>query len=825
MHIKEEQGNTASDNFLLGGSEMSQAISKYDWSATALGPIASWPQSLKTTLGIILNSPFPMFLYWGPDLMCFYNDKSHQLFNSASGDSVTTTLGKPASTTFPQIWSATEPLIHHIMAGNNASRTVNAVIPMQQNTGVKEVEWTFGCNPVYDELGKIEGIFMSCHENISIKTNTSEISPREKYFQDLIGDASFGSVIVVGDEMRISLINKTFARLLGHTPDTLIGKPLFAVVPELEATYRPIIDETLLTGKPIHLFDLPYSFLANGIKKEGYLNIIFQPYKENDNNIGAMISCNDATAQKKMRQESEENAKRFRALIENAPVATCLFTGKDMVIEVVNEMMLKYWGKDESVIGKPILEALPELEGQIFIPILNGIYTTGETFASKDAETKLMIDGELKTFYFDFTFKPLYDAEGNFYGILDMAIDVTEEILAKKSLQQSESKFRSLVLKAPVGICIVKGDPVKVEVVNDKFLELVGRTRKQFNENNYWEVLKELEHIYAPILNNVMQTGQSYTGKEHEINLIRNDREETIFVDFVYEAVKNKDGSLASVMILAIEITDQVLARKKSEEAEILIRNRAEDLTKQVQQRTLELQRSNDDLLKFAHVASHDLKEPVRKIRIFSSRLEQEFGALLPPPAITYVNKIQNAADRMKIMIDGVLTYSTLNGSEKEIETIDLNDTIGGIEADLEVVIAQKAAVIQKENLPVIEGASVLIYQLFYNLVNNALKFSQENRPPVITISAAIEHKNDNDYAVIQVEDNGIGFDNEYIDTIFDAFTRLNSKDKYEGTGLGLALCKKIVERHHGDIAASGILNKGAVFTIHLPIKQLKKHI
>jgi len=257
-----------------------------------------------------------------------------------------------------------------------------------------------------------------------------------------------------------------------------------------------------------------------------------------------------------------------------------------------------------------------------------------------------------------------------------------------------------------------------------------------------------------------------------------------------------------------------------------------EMLELEVKNRTLELsllnislQRSNEDLQQFAHVASHDLKEPVRKIRTFGSRLQDEYGELLPDRARLFLDKIHNATERMFSMIDGVLAYSMLNASGQPIEKIDLNETLKNIEFDLEIFIQQKKAIIKKGHLPTIEGAPVLIHQLFYNLLNNSLKFSQAGTPPIIYISGEITGTTDEPVAEIGFADNGIGFDQQHAMTIFDTFARLNSKDKYEGTGLGLSLCKKIVERHHGTITAMGTKNRGAVFTIKLPLIQNEKSI
>jgi len=233
------------------------------------------------------------------------------------------------------------------------------------------------------------------------------------------------------------------------------------------------------------------------------------------------------------------------------------------------------------------------------------------------------------------------------------------------------------------------------------------------------------------------------------------------------------------------------------------------------------LKSTNDTLEQFAHVASHDLKEPVRKIKIFTSRLQDEAGEVLSEKSKVYLDKILSSADRMSTMIEGVLNYSVQNGSEQINEAIDLNVIFDEITNDLELLIQQKNAIIQCEQLPVIEGDHVLIHQLFYNLINNSLKFTDTAKHPVININNEAITVGNKPFSRITISDNGIGFDQQQSERIFDTFTRLNSKDKYDGTGLGLALCKKIVQRHHGSITAEGESGKGASFTICLPLKQL----
>ena len=225
-----------------------------------------------------------------------------------------------------------------------------------------------------------------------------------------------------------------------------------------------------------------------------------------------------------------------------------------------------------------------------------------------------------------------------------------------------------------------------------------------------------------------------------------------------------------------------------------------EEMEQLVRQRTEELNRSNEDLQQFAHVASHDLREPLRKITTFSSRLIDEHQDMLNERGRQYLDKIQHTSARMSRMVEDVLNYSIANTYDQVFETVDLNELIDGIEDDLEITILKKKATIKYGALPKIQGIPILIYQLFYNLITNALKFSKSDTPPKIIIRQVqpsaeelkqVNKANAASFVKIEVEDNGIGFDQEYANRMFAAFTRLNSKEQYEGTGLGLALCKK----------------------------------
>jgi light-regulated signal transduction histidine kinase (bacteriophytochrome) len=244
-----------------------------------------------------------------------------------------------------------------------------------------------------------------------------------------------------------------------------------------------------------------------------------------------------------------------------------------------------------------------------------------------------------------------------------------------------------------------------------------------------------------------------------------------------------------------------------------------------LEQQNIELEASNKELLAFNYVASHDLQEPLRKIQTFVSRLSDKEYVNLSDSGKEFIDRINASVNRMRILIDDLLQYSRANKTEKVFENVNLNDLLENAKFDLAQSIEEKNAEIQSEELPTMTVIPFQIQQLFINIIGNSLKYSKQNVVPKIKISSkkvvAFEEeqipKNTKDkfYKII-FKDNGIGFDKEYAEKIFVLFNRLHNKNEYAGTGIGLAICKKIVENHKGFIFAEGKPNKGSIFTIYL---------
>ena len=261
--------------------------------------------------------------------------------------------------------------------------------------------------------------------------------------------------------------------------------------------------------------------------------------------------------------------------------------------------------------------------------------------------------------------------------------------------------------------------------------------------------------------------------------------------------------------------------------------SRMKEAEAELQRQAVELKRSNRDLEQFAFVASHDLQEPLRKIRMFSGRL-RETSDQFPDGTSQFLEKILSSSERMSDLINDLLAYSRLSHPEDNFVKTNLHEIAKKVIADFDIVIHEKNATITLEKLPTVDAIPLQMNQLFHNLISNSLKFTRDNVVPEVRIRSRLLTPDElkaqrlhpkQRYCQIDIEDNGIGFEQEYAEKIFVIFQRLNGKQEYKGTGIGLAICKKIIDTHRGRIFAEGKEGNGAAFHIILPVAQLNREV
>ena len=323
--------------------------------------------------------------------------------------------------------------------------------------------------------------------------------------------------------------------------------------------------------------------------------------------------------------------------------------------------------------------------------------------------------------------------------------------------------------------------------------------------------------ISDPILHLTETANQVALGKNYSMRVSKHNVENNelgVLVERFNEMLGHIQERDTALHKINEELDDRVKERTKELQHEIDERKKIEE---KLHHFTIELKRSNQDLNDFASIASHDLKEPLRKVITFGDRLKDHCEAFFDDRARDYMSRMQNALGRMQGLIDSLLQLSRIATKAQPFTTVDLNQVAKEVLEDLEILLKNSEGEVKLGELPTVDADELQMRQLLQNLIANALKFKKETVPPVVALTA----KNLNGRMwEIRVEDNGIGFEQQYAERIFKPFERLHGRTKFEGSGVGLAICQKIVLRHNGTIRAESELDKGTTFIITLPEKK-----
>ena len=797
---------------------MGELIRRYDWARSPLLAAEHWPLSLRTLVQMMLNSRFPMLIFWGAELITFYNDAFRpSLGNNGKHPS---SLGQRGEQSWAESWAVIGPMIQDIMAGGQAVWFEDQKLPIYREGQMGYAYWTYSFSPLTDDSGAVGGVLVTCSETTKAVESQQRLLASEAFTQSLLDNSPVASMVFVGPEMVIRSSNEAMLEMLGRD-NAILGLPFLEAMPELQTT--PLgarLGRVLATGQPYHQPEERIELIRYGQPYTGYYHYIYSalpgPMGEF---IGVIVTAIEVTQQVHARQAVEASETRFRALIDQSPAAIGLFVGRDLRIETANERMIQVWGKGSSVLGKSLREALPELEDQPFLDILQEVYTSGVAYTGQGERADLVIGGQRQTFYFNFTYQPIRDANGQVYAIMDLAIDVTAEVLLGQQVAHTQRALQSAVDLAQLGIWKIDLTTQAAEF-SGLVCEWVGSPEPLTLQASVAAIdpadLPSFERAYGQAL-------QPTSGGQLEVEYrLRNLRTGQVYLlHSMGQTEFDTQGYPVSMSGFSRDVT-QLRATQLSLEHQV--RQRTQELVLANQ----DLQRSNDNLQQFAYVASHDLQEPLRKIQSFSSLIAQQSGDQLDELTRNYLARITTAGARMSQLIKDLLMYSRVSTRQQTYSLVSLQAILSEVLVTLDWQIHQTRAQIQVDALPLVNGDSSQLSQLFQNLVSNALKFVEAGQTPQVQVRYAYRAvaelpagvrptKQSPYYHQISIRDEGVGFDTKYLDRIFQVFQRLHGKDAFPGTGVGLAICQRVVENHGGAITASGQVGGGATFCVYLP--------
>ena len=382
------------------------------------------------------------------------------------------------------------------------------------------------------------------------------------------------------------------------------------------------------------------------------------------------------------------------------------------------------------------------------------------------------------------------------FGVYAQSI-ITERKQAEEALRQSEGRYRTILKEMQDGYYEVDlaGN---FTFVNDSACRYLGYSRDEMMGMNYrvYTAKEDVETVYR-MFNQVYRTGEPVEG--FSWRAIRKDGIKG-FAETSISPLRNDQGDVAGFRCVGRDVSE----RKQAE-----VERAA--LLKDVKKMNRKLEQSNKELQDFVYVASHDLREPLRKVTSFGTLLQDSLEGRLNEDEQENFEFMIDGAHRMQAMIDDLLIYSRVTTRAKPFEQVDLNEVIGNLKKlELATLLDESKGTLRVlEPLPLVQGDPSQMHQLLQNLIGNGLKFHKEAIPPGVTIRA---HMMDGNMVRVEVEDNGIGIDEQYHEQVFTMFKRLHSRERYEGTGIGLAICKKIVNRHGGDIGIKSTSGGGTAF-------------
>ncbi|HYG15435.1 MAG TPA: PAS domain S-box protein, partial [Bacteroidia bacterium] len=661
--------------------------------------------------------------------------------------------------------------------------------------------------PIFSIAGEIVGAVNALVDISEIKEAEKALKASEMRYRQLVQGLPV-ALYTTDPKGVIEMYNKAAADLWGREP--LDGEKAWEIWTgydldgnilknEDKPTYQLVIQNRLMRGVEF-VMERP-----DGLRS----HIMPYPepvYNETGELVGAINMMVDVTVLKQAEQALRESKERFRIVADTAPVMIWM-TDSEGNCSFINYHWTEFSGISiQEGLGDGWLKLMHpddmQATGQAFDEAFNSRkeYSIEFRMRRKDGEYRWVADHG----------RPRYGANGDFKGYVGTCVDITDRKAARVELEKQvvqrtrelnhQKDFLQTILDSSVDIIAVFDSEARYVAVNKKCGEIYGKSREEM-------LGRKMEELFPATKGNEFHQLLFQTFTDKSINTlvhqssITGRQYETFFVP-VFD-----DDKVTTVMAIAHDQTELVAANAK------------------LKQTNEELLRTNQELEQFAYIASHDLQEPLRKIRIFSELLKENVAST--ELVGKYVDKIAASAGRMTLLIKDVLDYSRLSKTGENFVETDLNAVFENVKTDFDLLIEQKNARINYNGLPVVRGIPLQLHQLFTNLVSNSLKFS--DKPPVIEINYKMVKGKDvnhealhpeKNYAEILFKDNGIGFDEHYAEQIFVIFHRLNDRGAYSGTGIGLALCKKIVENHNGHITATGKPGEGATFKMYLPVYQ-----
>ncbi|WP_207423044.1 PAS domain S-box protein [Desertivirga brevis] len=770
---------------IFAKGEMADRIKENDWSGTALGSIDQWPTPLITSVNIMLDSRFPMFIWWGQDKIQLYNDAYKDILGGANGSKHPDALGQKGEDCWPEVWSVISPMIEGVLETGNSVYLEDQLIPIYRNGKLDNIYWTFSYSPIRGNDGRPEGILVVCTEttrnNQLIQENEQQLQRVFDHMAEGVGITDTTGKIIYSNPMAHQILSTDSARF----PERRSNSPEWYNV-HLDG--RPMADDehptmvAMATGKPV--FNFEFAIERPGSSRM-YLTMNAAPITDAEGNVtGSVGMFTDITERKQTEvalqatKDALEKQKQLYEAITSGTPDLMYVLDLDYKFIYANKALLNMWGKTwETAVGKGLREnGYEEWHAKMHEREIDQVRITKKPIRGEVSFPHATLGRRI----YDYILTPLFDESGEVIAVPGTTRDITDIKNAEAAIAESEERFRTMAESS--GILIGVGDETSnVTYFNQAWSKLTGKTTEELLAYGWSELIHpEDKDAYLNLYLDAVKNQAPYTG---EYRILSASGEYRWLYAFATPRFK-PDGSFAGFIGSFIDITE----RKEDE------------------------QRKND----FISMVSHELKTPLTSLSSYIQILERRARQRGDDLAVGMLGKATKQAGKMKTLINGFLNVSRLESSKIHIEPqlFDLAGLLKDIEEEIMAQVDTHHIVFAPVEETLVNADKDKIGQVITNLISNAVKYS----PFESAIKIACVTKQGK--AIISVQDEGMGINQEDLPKLFERYYRAKntSNGNIAGFGIGLYLCCEIVKRHQGEIWAESELGKGSTFYFELPI-------